>query len=117
MKQELAKPTLQVGLCAYRHKWSRASSTITYSKFLTEYSSGGGGGGMDLAAGTFTATLPGTYSVTFSGTASLNPGEETHIYLHHNSKRLDESQWYSHYHPDNPYFSWEQGSRTLVRSL
>ena len=84
-------------LCVYQDHWASPDSTITYDSFLTDFNNGerpgGADGQLDLGTGVFTCLSAGIYSVTFSGTAWLNPAERVDVWLYLNGVLVPESYW------------------------
>ena len=72
---------------------------------VTEY------GDMDIATCRYMCLTPGYYTVVFSGTVVLDVGEIAELFLHHNSKVVQESHWISY--NANLGRVWDQGSRNL----
>ena len=106
--------------CAYRDKWTTPSATITYDRLSADYNNsdrpGGGDGEMDISTGKFTALTAGHYTITFSGWASVDPGEEVVVQLMHNDQSLPGSEgwWLSYSKSTNSGVIDDQGSRTVV---
>merc|ERR1711890_81849 len=74
--------------CAYQYSWTTGSATITYSSLLSDYNNhdkpNGGDGVMDISTGQFPCLTAGHYTVTFSGRAEVQPGEQVWIYIYRN---------------------------------
>merc|ERR1719244_516442 len=75
--------------CAYKYSWSTPSATITYDSLFSDYKNSddvnGGDGIMDISSGVYTVIKPaGHYTITFSGSARVYPGEEVQLFLYHN---------------------------------
>merc|ERR1719419_1700013 len=92
--------------CAYKLSWSTPSATITYDYLVSDYKNSddvnGGDGIMDISSGVYTVIKPaGHYTITFSGYASVDPGEAVHLYLYHNGTRVRETLWESGNSGDN----------------
>ena len=107
--------------CAYQNNWTTPSATITYQRLSADFNNadcpGGGDGRMDITSGKFTAVTPGHYTVSFSGHAFMNPGEDVIFYLMHNDKVAGESSeawWDSGSSISNAGYLNDQGSRSLV---
>ena len=104
-------------VCVYQDIWTTAGATITYDAILSDYNNsdkpGGGDGKLDIETGTYTAITPGHYTVTFSGVAGVNAGEEILIYLWCNGERVVESKWHS-YVSAGDVSMYDQGSRIVV---
>ena len=70
---------------------------------------------MDISTGRFTALTPGHYTVTFSGSARMDPGEYVKFQTMKNSVWVGyEGGWYSASGSDNGGWIDHQGSRTEV---
>merc|ERR1711962_919091 len=69
--------------CAYQDKWDKAASVITYDSHVVEAP---GEGGIDLDTGRFTVGGSGYYSVTYSGWATLESGQEVMLWLYRNGE-------------------------------
>jgi len=69
--------------CAYQDKWDKAGSVITYDSHVVEAP---GEGGIDLDTGRFNVGKGGSgyYSVTYSGWAELESGQEVMLWLYRN---------------------------------
>merc|ERR1712080_59001 len=97
--------------CAYQYSWTTGSATITYSSLLSDYNNhdkpNGGDGVMDISTGQFTCLTAGHYTVTFSGRAEVQPGEQVWIYIYRNGVVVEESRWGS--------YSSSDGGRILTR--
>ena len=105
--------------CAYQNLWTTPNSTIPYDRLFVDYNNasrpGGGDGNMDITSGVFTSLTPGHYTVTYSGHATLGPGEWVRFYLNRNNKSLgDEGHWLSVSDSDNTGTTRDQGTKSLV---
>jgi len=108
--------------CAYRHYWDTTGATINYSSLLSDYNNAdkphGGDCVMDIGSGQFTCLTAGHYTVTFSGSTVVHPGQEVRgIYLYHNGERVEESRWLSYSDGANGGRLNVQGSRTVTLHL
>jgi len=108
-------------VCAYKYSWTKADAIITYQKLSTAIHTGSqeverGQRATDFkTSGTYTVTLPGIYTVTYSGNAWLDKGQWVRFYLYKNGASVgNESQWFSNSvnGRDN-----DQGSRTVILEL
>ena len=111
-----------VMICGYRNYWTAFSSTITYDRLSADYTNtdrpGGGDGNMDITTGLFTALTPGHYTVTYSGHATLNPGEEVRFFLFHNGQYMgEEGMWISSSDSNDAGATRDQGGKNLVSVL
>ena len=106
-------------VCAFKQNWYETSSIVNYDRITVEFNNsdrpGGADGSMNIETGVFTTVTSGHYIVTFSGTAVVDAGEFTDMFLYHNGVKLDESRWYTKMlagsGDDNIR---DQGSRTVV---
>jgi len=107
--------------CAYQDGWIKDSATIPYDKLISNYTNAdmpnGGDGVMDIGTGQFTCLTAGHYTVTFSGSVSVFPGETVDIYIYHNGDKVEESEWRSYNSGDNGGEIYDQGSRTVILHL
>ena len=108
-----------VMICGYRNYWTAFSSTITYDRLSADYTNtdrpGGGDGNMDITTGMFNALTPGHYTVTYSGHATLNPGEEVRFFLFHNGQYMgEEGMWISSSDSNDAGPTRDQGGKSLV---
>jgi len=106
--------------CAYKYYWRiRDDSTITYDSLIDDYKSGGGDGAMDLATGVYTLGGPsGHYTITFSGRASLDSGDELYLYLYKNGNKIKETEWVAKaYTTSGSIMMRVMGSRTVTLHL
>jgi len=108
-----------MGSCAYRYLLSsNTSETITYDSLLTDWNEGAEGL-MDIESGQYTViSPPGFYSISFSGQAGLDQGEQVALHLHQNGESLKESEWRSQSKDTsaNSYIV-DFGSRTMILHL
>jgi len=108
--------------CSYQDAWSTSLATITYDSLISDYKNSddpnGGDGVMDLATGVYTVIKPsGYYTVTFSGSVVMEPGQYARLYLYHNGTGVPETQWWSYNSPSNGGDTYDQGSRTVTLHL
>ena len=103
--------------CAYKENWYTAGATITYDRLSVDFNnSGGGDGEMNISTGKFTAVTAGHFTITYSGIAWVNPGQE---YLWFELMKNDESagaegKWESYSASSNGGQIHDQGSRTVL---
>merc|ERR1712212_533164 len=109
-------------VCAYKHDWQEANSTVSYDRIAVEFNNadrpGGADGTMNIETGVFTAVTSGYYIITYSGTAVVRAGDYTDMYLYQNGVRVEESRWYTKMEVgsgDN--LIKDQGSRTVILHL
>jgi len=116
-KDDLAilKASPYIHACGAHYEGLSASyGTIPYTSLLYS-STNQEDGGLDIATGVFTAPLGGSYSVSWDTNASLDHGEDVHIFLQKNGERIPESHHNSYYGGDDHVN--EQGGRTMVLYL
>ena len=106
--------------CGYQGSWSTPSAIITFDRLVSNFNNanrpGGADGVLDITTGTFTCLFPGHYTVTYSGRAEMDSGEEVDVWLYKNQAHSGyEGQWYSYYSGTGR--SYDQGSRTVVSVL
>ena len=121
VEQKSLKVQPIVVACAYQNHWTTPSSTITYERLSADFDNGecpgGGEGSMDITTGKFTAVTPGHYTVSFSGHAFVNPGEDVIFYIMHNDQVAgvsSEAWWHSGSSISNAGWLSDQGSRSMV---
>ena len=109
-------------VCAFQERWNGANSVVTYDKVTSEFNNsdrpGGADGSMDIQTGVFTTVTSGYYTITFSASAGVSPGEHTVMALYHNGVQVEES-WYETINHVGGGGTWiyDQGSKTVVSAL
>merc|ERR1712059_28405 len=92
-----------------------------YDSFLSQFSNSdkpnGGNATFDLSTGSFKTLTAGHFKVSFSGRASVDPGEELFIYIYRNENRVEESKWYTHMGPYGDQNMDVEGSRSVILHL
>merc|ERR1712215_287638 len=85
--------------CGYRYVTSATSATITYNKLLYSSTSLPDSATLDINTGIFTSGWGGTYTVTWSGTAQDEAGDNfVRFYLRKNGEIISEAEhrsWYT----------------------
>ena len=99
--------------CAYKTRWSRANSKITYDKLISD-TDNGNHGRLSTGSGVFTANTAGAYLVTLSGRVYMDPGQRVVVYLYHNGGKVEESVRYSFNGADVSGGIGDQGSWSMV---
>merc|ERR1719347_1296589 len=115
LEAKLPRESPVVISCAYQDKWDKAGSVITYDSHVVEAP---GEGGIDLDTGRFTVGKGGSgyYSVTYSGWAELDRGEEVMLWLYRNEEWVgNHGRWIAS--NKNSEVVEEQGSRTVILHL
>merc|ERR1711992_316115 len=111
----ILKASPYIHACGAHYEGLSASyGTIPYTSLLYS-STNQEDGGLDIDTGVFTAPLGGSNSVSWDTTASLDHGEDVHIFLQKNGERIPESHHNSYYGGDDHVN--EQGGRTMVLYL
>merc|ERR1711962_1681791 len=113
LEAKLRRESPVVISCAYQDKWDKAASVITYDSHVV-----GGAGGIDLDTGRFTLGKGGSgyYSVTYSGWAELERGQEVMLWLYRNGEWVgNHGRWIAS--NKNTEAVEEQGSRTVILHL
>ena len=105
--------------CAYQSRWDTPDATITYDRLTADYNNsdkqGGGDGEMDITTDIYTALTSGHYTITYSGYARVDPGEDVAFTLTKNGESVGyEGVWQSYSSSDNGGMIYDQGSRTVV---
>ena len=106
-------------VCAYKHDWQEANSTVSYDRIAVEFNNsdrpGGADGSMNIETGVFTTVTSGYYIITFSGSVNAEPGDFTQMYLYHNGVSVEESLYVTNMGlgSGRDFFS-DQGSKTVV---
>merc|ERR1711935_239313 len=105
--------------CGYRSYTTATSSVLTFDR-LSYFNNNQHTGGLDPVTGIFSSPYPGTYSVSWSLTASNDAGDNhVGISLHKNGASVGaESYHYSHWdYTGASGRVQDQGSRTLIIDL
>jgi len=103
--------------CAYKGYWTSANSTVTYDRLLSDHTSNGGEGKLDITTGVFTCLTGGHYTVTVSGSQAVFPGKEILSFLYHNGEKVDATRWYSTNNRKNEGYIGVQGSISVIIHL
>merc|ERR1712098_10230 len=77
--------------CGYKDYWPATHSTVTYDSIFYERSNQPTGG-LDIGSGVFTASYPGTYTVSWTLWSGNSYGLYAYLFLYRNGERVVESQ-------------------------
>ena len=103
----------QAGAAATLSTFSRAGSTIPYSRLLVD----SGVSSLDTQTGVWTAGVSGIYQISWSLSTGLEAGEDTSVYLYRDGEVMAESEHYSASFSDSSVETWDQGGGDMVLSL
>ena len=118
---EAVRDLPQVAISAYQSLWKPSDAinhaTITFDHFLSNSTSGGGDGALDLRTGVFTCLTPSVYTINWSGHSGLDPGEVVMYWLYVNGVKMYESKHEDKIHRDTSGYVGMQVSRNMIIHL